>query len=271
MLAAGFFPNTLAFAQAPAAPAPVAAPALPAPAEQAVPEPPASSTSLRSLLQTLYDGGPVMIPIGICSIILVIYIFERLLNLRAGLVIPGPFVERFIQQLREGTISRDEAMQLCQENGSIVAIVFLAAVKKWGRTQVEVEQAIIDDGERAANQLRSGLRVFSAIATLGPLLGLLGTVFGMIASFNNIAYLQAIGRPQLLAAGIAESLITTASGLLIAVPAYVAYYFFASRADTFITEIDSLGQQVIECICCDSDIRTSAGAKAARSGVKKAA
>ena len=78
----------------------------------------------------------------------------------------------------------------------------IPAVKKWGRTQVEVEQAIIDDGERAANQLRSGLRVFSAIATLGPLLGLLGTVFGMISSFNNIAYLQAIGKPQLLAAGI---------------------------------------------------------------------
>jgi len=149
--------------------------------------------------------------------------------------------------------------------------VFLAAVKKWGRTQVEVEQAIMDDGERAANQLRSGLRMFSAIATLGPLLGLLGTVFGMIESFNNIAYLQAIGRPQLLAAGIAESLITTASGLMVAVPAYVAYYYFASRADAFITEIDNLGQQVIECICCDSDIRTSAGAKAAKSATRKAA
>src|SRR5262245_49684149 len=106
MLAAGVLETNHAWAQAPAA-APGPAPIATAPAATEEPpaaDPAAGGNSLRSLLQSLWAGGPVMIPIGICSILLVIYIFERLLNLRAGIVIPGPFVERFIQQLREGTI-----------------------------------------------------------------------------------------------------------------------------------------------------------------------
>jgi biopolymer transport protein ExbB len=117
---------------------------------------------------------------------------------------------------------------------------------------VEVEQAIIDTGERVTNDLRRHLRLFHAVSTVSPLLGLAGTVFGMIQSFNAIAIADAMGRPELLAAGISQALLTTAAGLMVAIPALIAYYFFVSRVDRLIIDIDALGQQVVGLISADA-------------------
>src|SRR5690606_36336462 len=155
-------------------------------------------------------------------------------SLRRARVVPGPFVRLFIQQLRERKLDRASALKLCEENKSPVAVVFAAAIKKWGRPGVEVEQAIIDEGERVVSSLRRYLRLFNGIATLSPLLGLLGTVFGMIRSFNTIATADAMGRPELLAGGISEALITTAAGLSVAIPALTAYLWFLGRVDRLI-------------------------------------
>src|SRR5690606_26617011 len=133
--------------------------------------------------------------------------------------IPRPFVKRFIQQLRENQLDKAQALELCEQNDSPVARVFAAAVQKWGRPSVEVEQAIIDSGERVTNGLRKYLRMFNGIATVSPLLGLLGTVVGMIQAFNAIATSDAMGRPELLAGGISQALLTTAAGLTVAIPA----------------------------------------------------
>ena len=89
------------------------------------------------------------------------------------------------------------------------------------------------------------MRVFNAVSTISPLLGLLGTVFGMIKAFNDISPSSAMGRPELLAGGISEALITTAAGLTIAIPALVCYLYFLSRVDQLITELDVLGQDVV--------------------------
>jgi biopolymer transport protein ExbB len=206
----------------------------------------------RNLLDAIRDGGALMVPIGLCSFILFVFVFERAISLRRGRVIPGPFVRLFIQQLRERQLDRQSALELCQQNRSPVAEVFAAAMKKWGRPAVEVEQAIIDEGERVSNGLRRYLRLFNGIATLTPLLGLLGTVFGMISSFNAIATADAMGRPELLAGGISQALITTAAGLTVAIPALTAYLWFVGRVDRLIIDIDSLGQQVVECISADA-------------------
>ena len=101
----------------------------------------------KRLIQMLQDGGPLMIPIAACSFILCVFIFERAISLRRRRVIPRPFVKRFLSQLREGQLDREQALQLCTENRSPVVDVFANAVKKWGRPAVEVEQAIIDEGE----------------------------------------------------------------------------------------------------------------------------
>ena len=205
----------------------------------------------KNLLQVVREGGPLMYPIGLCSFILLVFVFERAISLRRGRVIPRPFVKRFLQQLSDGQLKREEALRRCEENGSPVAEVFGAAVKKWGRSSVEVEQAIIDSGERVTNGLRRYLRSLNGVATISPLLGLLGTVVGMIRAFNAIATADAMGRPELLAAGISQALLTTAAGLTVAIPALIAYLFFVSRVDQLIIQIDSLGQEVVNLIAAD--------------------
>jgi biopolymer transport protein ExbB len=210
----------------------------------------------KSMLAIFHDGGLLMYPIALCSFALVAFVFERFIALRRGRVIPRPFVRRFLEQLREGQLDRDKALKLCHENKSPVAQVFAAAVKKWGRTSVEVEQAILDSGERVNNQLRRHLRLMNGISQVAPLLGLLGTVMGMIISFNGISSAAgADGQREMLAGGIAQALITTAAGMLVAIPALIAYLYFVGRVDSLITEIDALGQQVVELIAADGDGR----------------
>lgn len=205
----------------------------------------------RNLLQVIVDGGALMLPIGICSFLLCIFVFERLVSLRRGRVIPRPFVRRFISQLREKEIDQDEALQLCEENGSPIANIFAAAVKKWGRPSVEVEQAVIDAGEREMHGLRRYLRMLNGISTVSPLLGLLGTVVGMIRAFNAIVVAGAMGRPELLASGISQALITTAAGLSVAIPALIAYLFFVSRVDRLVMQMDDFSQQVVNLVAVD--------------------
>jgi len=248
LVAAGLFIGVVAVAGAQPAPPPAVAMANVTPAagetENAIPT--------KNLLDVLRDGGLLMIPIAGCSFILLVFVFERAISLRRGRVIPRPFVRRFLEQLREGQLDAEEAQRLCAENRSPVAEVFGAAVRKWGRPSVEVEQAIIDAGERVTNGLRRYLRLFNGISTISPLLGLLGTVLGMINAFNAIVTAGAMGRPELLAGGISQALLTTAAGLSVAIPALIAYLFFVSRVDRLIISIDSLGQQVVELISAES-------------------
>ena len=206
----------------------------------------------KNLLGVLRDGGPMMLPIAACSFLLLVFVFERAVSLRRGHVIPQPFVKRFLTQLREQQLDQNTAWELCEENQSAVSVVFAAAVKKWGRPAVEIEQSVIDAGERVTTGLRKYLRLFNGICTISPMLGLLGTVFGMIQSFNSIATSNAMGRPDLLASGIGEALLTTAAGLCVAIPAMIVYLFFVSRVDKLIVEIDSLSQEVVELIASDS-------------------
>jgi biopolymer transport protein ExbB len=151
--------------------------------------------------------------------------------------------------LEGGQLTPAEALKRCEENGSPIAQVFAGAVRKWGRPSVEVEQAMLDAGERVATTLRRNLRALNTIHTVSPLLGLLGTVFGMIDCFKVVSSSQTMGRPDLLASGISEALITTAAGLCVAIPTLCFYLYFCSCADRRIVEIDALGQQVVQLIC----------------------
>jgi len=199
-----------------------------------------------NLLATIRDGGILMVPLLGCSFALAVFGIERVVNLRTGRVVPRLFVNRFIEQLQSRQIARGEALDACAENGSPAAKVFAAAVRRWGRPAVEIEQAAMDACEREVNYLRRYRRVFNGVATVGPLLGLLGTVFGLIRSFNDVAGAGAMGRPDLLARGFGEALITTAMGLLVAIPAMVLHWFFTSRVDRLAMRLDETCQQVID-------------------------
>ena len=205
-----------------------------------------------NLFSIIQKGGLVMYPILFCSVITLCFAFERLIGLRRGRVIPGPFVKRFMHQLRDGQLDREAALELCEKNDSVIAGVFTGALRKWGRPSVEVEQAFLDAGERAANRLRRYLRMFHAVSTICPLLGLLGTVLGVIRSFNSFTAVDEMQRATVLGGGIAEALLATAAGLSVAITALVCYWTFVSRADQLVVEIDAQGQELVQLISAEA-------------------
>lgn len=237
-----------------------AAPGLPAPAgpaDSAMSDArlaPASKGGLvptSNLFDIMREGGMLMWPLAVCSLAGLALVFERMASLRRSRVIPRTFVRRFLEQVRAGELDRAMALSVCGESRSPIAAIFAAAVRKWGRAAVEVEQAILDAGERATNGLRRYLRVFTALTVIAPLLGLLGTVFGMIRAFNAVAGSDALGRPELLAQGISQALLNTAFGLAVAIPAQSFYFYFISRVDRLIIEMDVLGQELVNLISAE--------------------
>lgn len=218
----------------------------------AVAAPASAPIPTRSLFEMLLAGGPIMIPIAIASFLMLLIVFERTISLRRRKVVPRLFVERFLLQVRENALDRSEALERCEDNSSHVARVFAAAVRKWGKSAVEVEQAVMDEGERVANELRRYLRILNGVSTVSPLLGLLGTVGGMVSAFNVIAASPAMGRAEMLAGGISVALIATASGLLVAIPALVFYLFFVGRVDGLIMDIDRYGQDLVNLISAEA-------------------
>ena len=228
--------------------------------------------SSRRLLEVIQNGGPLMIPIGICSFMLVVFTFERFISLRKGRVIPNPFTRKFIEQLEDKALDRDNAIALCRRDGSPMAQVFLGGIQKWGRPAVEVEQGILDAGERTSNSLRRYLRLLNGIATVTPLLGLLGTVLGMIHAFDAIANVEAgtADTKTLIATESVQALLTTAAGMSVAIPALIAYLFFSSRVDKHVMEIDAVGQKMVNLISAEAMTVRSTSTSSSKSKKKAA-
>ena len=239
------------------------------PVRSTVAPPVVSATRLTDLLRR---GGVLMIPIIICSLILLVFVLERFVSLRKGIIIPGPFVKRVLEQVRSGELNRESAITVCERNGSAIANVFKAGFSKWGRPSVEIEQAVLDEGERESNKLRRYLRLINGVATVCPLLGMLGTVLGMIHAFDAIAAAAPMqSEPSMtIATGISQALLTTAAGLTVAIPALIAYLFFSGRADRHVMDLDSLGMKVVNLVSAEA-IAINQKGKTSSTRTKKAA
>lgn len=205
-----------------------------------------------TLLDAVLSVGPLLVPISIASVIMVLCVIERLMALRQNRVAPKRFIHCVLMQVEEGAVDKSGALDLCEENTSAIARVFEAGLRRWGRPAVEVEQAILDEGERAASDLRKYVRVINGVSQLCPLFGLLGTVWGMRTSFEAIAGESAMGKPELLAGGISEALMSTAAGLAVAIPAMIAYLHLTGRIDTLIGQIDRNGQELVNLISAEA-------------------
>jgi biopolymer transport protein ExbB len=197
-------------------------------------------------------GLPLLLTFLGTSVIAVWFTIERLVVLRRGRVIPRHFVEKFLQNLEQGNLEPDQALALCEENGSSIALIFAHGVRKWGKSSVEVEQAIIDGGERQVSQLRSHLRVLNAVAQITPLVGLLGTVVGMIQCFNEVAISQAMGKADQLAGGIGIALLATAGGLCVAIPSLTMYMYLAGKVDSLVMDMDLLAQNIVHLVSAEA-------------------
>jgi biopolymer transport protein ExbB len=188
-------------------------------------------------------GGLFMYPILLCSVIALAIFLERLWVLRRSQVLPEEFIRNVEELLRKQKLA--EAVYLCQGQASSIARVFLGGLKHAGRGMWLVKEGIEEMGSREAVVLEKHVGALATIANLTPLLGLLGTVSGMIKTFNVIS-VQGVGNPAPLAGGIAEALITTASGLCVAIPTLVCYRILKDRTESLVFEMEEHSMAVIE-------------------------
>jgi biopolymer transport protein ExbB len=201
-----------------------------------------------TLLELLLKGGALMYPLGLCSIVMVAFAIERGLALRRSKILPADTQEIIQNALRgsEPAIDAEALKTQLELRSDPLARVAIAGLRKAHRTIQEIEKAIEDAGAKEAGVLRRNCRVLSMGASIAPLLGLTGTVTGMIKSFMTVASrAEALGRTELLAAGIYEALVTTAVGLAIAIPALVFYYFYIEKVESFVVELDSLAEELV--------------------------
>ncbi len=186
-----------------------------------------------------------MYPIIFCSVVALAVFIERIWILRRRNIIPDEFVRSVEDLVRKQKIS--EALFLAQGDSSSIGRIFFAGLKNAGRGLWLVKEAIEERGDREAISLEKRIGILSTVANLAPLLGLLGTVSGMIRSFNVIS-LEGTGNPAHLAGGIAEALITTAAGLCVAIPILVCHRILKDKAESLIFEMEENSLKLIETI-----------------------
>jgi biopolymer transport protein ExbB len=193
---------------------------------------------------TYFDkGGPVMWPLLALSVLGVTVIFWRWWALRQATA----GVQSFLQELRPKLVNRDVqgAIGICDRHPGPVASIVRAGLVRFGRPKDEVEGALQDASAHELAHLERGLPILATIAMIAPLLGFLGTVTGMINSFEALASVG-LNNPAAVAQGISEALITTAAGLMIAIPVQMAYNYFVTSVNALVRNMESAAHVVLE-------------------------
>ena len=187
------------------------------------------------MLDLIEAGGWLMAPILACSLAAAVIIFDRLLALRRARVLPAQLVRTLRGWVERGAISRSdvEALPLASPLGRIVAVGL--ASRGYGREILR--ERIEDTGRHVVHELERFLSALGTIAAISPLLGLLGTVAGMIKIFQIVS-VQGNSNFGLLSVGIAEALVTTAAGLTVAIPSVLFYRYFHARVDDLVVNIE---------------------------------
>ena len=182
-------------------------------------------------------GGVIMFPLGLLSILGFAVFIEKLINLRHSKVLQSEIIHT-IEQVRSPA-DVPMAIRTCERHNTPLANIIRAGLEEAASPVADVRQVMEDTGRREVKSLERYLVVLETVAAASPLLGLLGTVFGMIKVFSVIS-IAGVGEAGLLSGGIAEALITTAFGLSIGIPALVAYNFFDSRVENFVVKIEGV-------------------------------
>jgi biopolymer transport protein ExbB len=191
-------------------------------------------------------GGPVMWPIFLCSIFALAIIIERLWYLRKIRIDTRQFLNRIIDRMKRHQIK--EALELCEVTKNPLSQVLKAGILKYDRGRQQIKEAIEDAALYEEPHLEKNMTALATIAHISPLLGLLGTVLGMVRSFQIIqakSTAYAPVSPGELAGGIWQALLTTVAGLLVAIPAFVAYNYLVSRINNFILEMEKASTELV--------------------------
>lgn len=201
----------------------------------------------HSILQTIIGGGPLIIMIWLAilgtSVTMVTFIIQLFLTLRDDVLAPPALVASLQNSISAGNYQ--EAWEICKANKSYLTGVLVGVLERLGRGKDAAETAIIDHGQREAQLLRTKNSYLSVIGVIAPMIGLLGTVIGMMGAFAVLGS-TGVSDPRQLAMRIGEVLMATASGLFIAIPAFIFYYYFRNRTGIVIVNADDKLNRLIE-------------------------
>ena len=201
--------------------------------------------SMDVLIDLIERGGWVMYPILCCSLAALAIIIERSWALRRPRVIP----KSLVGSINELLVRRqyNEAAFLCEEGQTSAARIIRQGLKMVGQSRAYFKDVMEETGRRESSFLASHLELLGVIASISPLLGLLGTVSGMINAFAAVAQ-AGMGNPGLLAGGIGQALLTTAAGLVVAIPVMVIHRLLVGRVETLTTDLEDLASDLLEAL-----------------------
>lgn len=212
----------------------------------------ADAPAQMSILQTILHGGPLIIMIWIAilatSIVMVTFIIQLFIQVRDEALAPKALVDSLHNTLKAGNYQ--EAWEICKANKVYIAQVLKGALERLGRGKEAVETALIEHGTREAQVYKTRNSYLSVIGVIAPMIGLLGTVIGMMGAFAVLGS-SGVSDPRKLAMSIGEVLMATASGLFIAIPAFIFYYFFRNRITVVLVNSDDKLNRLIEDIPFD--------------------
>lgn len=200
------------------------------------------------IAQLFEQGGPLMFVILLAAVVGVFVILERVFTLQRSKVLPRPFVDRIRAMVAKGKTS--EAQLLCEENASSIARVMAAALRAFshGKGRSDIKEAVEEVGNREVAHLDKNVEIIGTVASTSPLLGLLGTVVGMIQVFQKFvsAYEAGKATPDVFAQGIWTALLTTAYGLMVAIPMLIAYKWLQGRNDRLVVEMEEDAMGIVD-------------------------
>lgn len=198
------------------------------------------------MIDWIQKGGPVMYPIVLCSMLAFAIAIERFYHLYKAKIDTKKFMDDIANTLRRNKIM--EAIELCDKTPGPIPHILKAGIMKHDRPRAEIKEAIEDAGLYEVPRLEKNVPVLATIAHIAPLLGLLGTVTGMVRCFQTIQEKSTSFHPVSpgdLAGGIWEALITTVAGLSVGIPTLVAYNYFVNRVNSFILDMEKAATDLV--------------------------
>ncbi len=209
------------------------------------------------MLEFIIAGGWLMGPIILCSVIALAIVVERFWSLKQEKIAPSRLVGQVWQMHKEGSLNTDKIAAL--RAGSPLGRVLAAGLVNLHHSREVMKESIEDTGRQVVQDLERYLNTLGTIAAITPLLGLLGTVIGMITVFAAITS-HGVGNPEVLAGGISQALITTATGLSVAIPAVMFYRYFRGRVDLLVLKMEEEALKMVEVIHGEREDDNSASA-----------
>ena len=198
----------------------------------------------QSLIDTLMQGGWVMIPLAVLSVVALYLFAERMMTLRKAQVDPRLITDRTRDYVEQGNIKG--AIAFCDAQQDPISRILKRGLERLGRPISEIQDAVQAAGRYEAFELEKRTDLLASIASIAPMLGFFGTVTGMIRAFQEIQNLQGNVNPSVLAGGIWEALLTTALGLLVGIVAVFCYNFLLNRINRLVNNMERSASDFID-------------------------